>query len=231
MSNELIEIKNTLPQKEKRFEEIGKILVENNISENDIKTLFDLPLNSILPYENSMFCFAIESVLFKLKRIVINGNQVSVLNEKFLKGLDLINSDNPPETLEDMSKKLEISPLKVYEFINKDGAFKQWYGATLAVKGLSAFERVNKGAEGETFNNSLGKGGHKWKANELAMKFAKTDLLKDDKKDTDTTSPKKVYNYINFGSLKDSKQQNTINATVIDSDITPYAIVKNKETD
>jgi hypothetical protein len=227
MSTELIEIKNTLPKKESRFEEIGKILVENNITEDSIKLLFDLPLDKPLPYEHPMFCFAIEAILFKLKRIVINGNQISLLNEKFLKGLDLINSDTPPETLEDMSTKLELSMLKVYEYINQDGAYKKWYSSTLAVNGLRAFERINKGAKEESFNNSLGKGGHKWKANELSMKYAKTDLLKDDKKDN-TEPPKKSYTYINFGNLSDNKEQSIVNATVIDSEIAPYDIVKNR---
>lgn len=227
MSTELIELKNTLPQKEHRFEQIGKLLVENNLTEDNIKNLLDLPINEPLPYENPMFCFAIEAILFKIKRIVINGNQISILNEKFLKGLDLINSDNPPESLEDMSKTLELSSLKLYEFINQDGAYKKWYSATLALKGLSAFERINKGAANENFNNSLGKGGHKWKANELSMKYAKTDLLKDDKKDN-TNPPKKSYTYINFGNSNDNKEQSIVNATVIDAEIAPYEIIKNK---
>lgn len=227
MSTELIEIKNTLPKKESRFEEIGKILVENNITEDSIKLLFDLPLDKPLPYEHPMFCFAIEAILFKLKRIVINGNQISLLNEKFLKGIEFINSDNPPESLEDMAKMLDISKLKVLEYINQDKAFKKWYTSTLALKGLESFERVSKGAACEGFDNSLGKGGHKWKANELSMKYAKTDLLKDDKKDN-TEPPKKSYTYINFGNLSDNKEQSIVNATVIDSEIAPYEIIKNK---
>ena len=221
----MLELKKIIPANELSFKEINKILIDNNINEKELKELFGLRQDEILPYNNPMFFFALDSVLFRFKKIVIKDNQISTFNDKFLKGIEFINSDKPPESLEDMAKMLDISKLKVLEYINQDKAFKKWYTSTLALKGLESFERVSKGAESETFGSSLGKGGHGWKANALALKFAKTDLLKEDNNKIDTQSSKKNYTFINFNQQQ--KDMQTIKATVIDSSAIPFEVSKN----
>lgn len=222
MDFNLKSLKKDIPHIKFRTSEMKVLLEEEGLTEDDIKQFFEIDK---IPYDSILFMVAMETILIYKEKFLrkVNKyimNDVAVVNESIVvfdemlnHAVRLVNSNNPPESIGELSKLTGLSKLKIAMYLKKNQFLQEWYRSIVQLKGLVAFENVSEGAEYERPNNADGKEGHKWKANSLLLGVSKNDFLKNNFIEN---PEKNINNFLNIftGEKKNiSNEKNIIDIT------------------
>lgn len=189
MQERITTIKNSFLRLENKIAKTKFLLEEAGLDDNLIRFFFNIEDCEPIPYGNIMFVLACQMLCNMIKNhinsieiakydiIAIKDNNVALDND-YNKCLNLLNSETPPESLEEMYEKTGINRLKLMMYIKTDGVFNTWFNAINMARTAEILENTQKNALKEDYAGSLGKSGHKWGATKISLDFMNKDFMK-----------------------------------------------------
>lgn len=104
----------------------------------------------------------------------IKDNSLPITTPTYQLAVDLIKSNNPPSSVEELIEKTKMSETLLFSYIATDGIFKSWYRVVTDKNTAKVFENITKQALKENYDNQEE---HSYKASSLVLNSNK-DFIK-----------------------------------------------------